>query len=229
MARTRTRLELRTDARQLADQVDTNFVTDAVANYWINQSVAELWDLLVSTDIDRYVKEATISTTEGTKSYSLPSDFYKPREVEKLVNSERITIEQFQFAEKNRYRDTPYFGLPYEDFLPRYRIMQQGIDGSDALIFFEPDPGTGTYYLWYVQAPQQLSDDADTFDGVAGWEDHIVYNVAIKMLIREESDPTPLVFERDRIERRIKTMSSGRSSGRPPRVQDTRRRYYRPV
>ncbi len=222
MARTATRLQIRDDARAHSDTVSSTHTTDTQLNRWINQELAALWDILVAADVDRYVKTYQFTATSGTTSYTLPSDFYKPRGLDRVIGDDRVSIDEWQFHERNRYSTTTGTPDDYSDV--RYRIMGQGIDGTDARIRFEGDPGSYTYELWYVQAPQTLDADGDTFDGVAGWEDWIAYSVAIRILNREESDPTMLLQERAQIERRIANMATGRASGSPPRIQDTRNR-----
>lgn len=99
--------------------------------------------------------------------------------------------------------------------------MGQGIDGTEGLLYFEPDPGTETYTLHYIQAPQELAADDDDFDGVAGWEEWVIYDVGIRMMLKEEADASALERERARIEARIRRMAGERDSGTAPRVQDT--------
>lgn len=222
MPRTRTREQIRDSARQLADQVGSTFVTDAAANFWIDQAVAELWDLLLAADPDRYLVTSNVNTTQGTKGYALPADFYKLRGVDLLVGSERYSLEPYQFAERNRYR-AEAVAFPASEFSGvRYRVQRGGMTGSTGEIRFEPDPGTNTYELHYLQAPQLLTTDGATFDGVAGWEDWVVYTVAIQMMLKEESDPSGLMAERARIEQRINRMAADRDMGRAPRIQDVR-------
>ena len=88
MALTRTLSELRDTARALADEVESDFITDAQLDFWINQAIAALWDLVTQADPDRYYKVGTIPTTEGTKNYALPPDFYKLRALDLISGNE---------------------------------------------------------------------------------------------------------------------------------------------
>lgn len=201
--------------------MNSSFVTDSQANFWINQSIAELWDILVASDPQRFYKSTTVSTTAGTKSYALPADFYQIHGMDLNSGDERITLEPYQFAERNRYRWNHIVGVGNDRTHVRYRVMGQGIDGTEGLLYFEPDPGTETYTLHYIQAPQELAADDDDFDGVAGWEEWVIYDVGIRMMLKEEADASALERERARIEARIRRMAGERDSGTAPRVQDT--------
>lgn len=224
MPRTRTRLQIRDAARALADQVNGAFVTDDQANFWIDQAIAALWDKVAIADPDRYLKSSDISTTAGTKSYALPADFYKLRGVELVSGSSRYTVERYEFAERNVYQNADVWLIPNERTNVRYRIMGGGDDGSTSKIYFEPDPGTNTYTVWYVQAPQLLTSDPDTFDGAGGWEEYVIYDVAAKMAAKEQSDDTAAfcLVQRAEAEARVLAAAPDRDAGQAPRVQDTR-------
>ena len=62
MARTRTRLELRTEVRQRADMVNSDFVTDNEINRYLNESISELYDMLISAKGQEwYIKTLTLN------------------------------------------------------------------------------------------------------------------------------------------------------------------------
>jgi hypothetical protein len=62
-----------------------------------------------------------------------------------------------------------------------------------------------------------------TFDGFSGWLDFVVVDAAIRALEKEESDPSALMAERARIEKRIEAMAENRDAGSPPTVADVYR------
>src|SRR4051812_26999763 len=72
--------QLRLQAQQRSDMVNSNFVTTAEWNYFISDSYKELYDILVSKMVDQYTKDPlTFTIAAGASSYTLPSDFYKLR------------------------------------------------------------------------------------------------------------------------------------------------------
>src|SRR6267154_4869745 len=100
---------LRTQVRQRADIVNSQFITDTELNGYINASYAELYDLLVQKyGDDYYVKSPPYSfVTDGTSQfYALPDDFYKLLGVDLALATSQdsfVTISQFGFRDRNRY------------------------------------------------------------------------------------------------------------------------------
>lgn len=215
--RTRTLQQIIDSARQLADQggVNAGRNTDASLIYQANQFVAMLWGKLVTVAPDRFLRTHDLSTTAGTKSYSLSAitDYMAMRRVARLDSSgNECRIEAFGLAEKSNSQSTAV----------RYRLWGQGLDGSAASINFEPDPGTATYRLYYVQAPQNLAALGSSYDGVAGFENWIEYRLAIWMLDRDQEDTSALRADLAAIEQSIMALATQRDAGEAPRVQETR-------
>ncbi len=66
MARTRTLLQLREEVRQRADMVNSAFVTNSEVDRCINESWAHMYDQLLATGEDYYLKFVDIpSATSG--------------------------------------------------------------------------------------------------------------------------------------------------------------------
>lgn len=136
---------LRDEARQRADQVNSEFVTDAELNGYLNNSWSELYDILVSKYQDDYFLTSTsITVTSGTSSYSLPSDFYKARGVDLNINDNQNTpLQRYTFADRTR------------DSLVRYaRDVKYRIQANN--IVFAPSPSNNTATLWYIPHPRKL-------------------------------------------------------------------------
>lgn len=76
MARSVTLAQMRTTALRLADMETSGFVGTSEANDAINSAIAEVWDdLIENNQADEFSSDFSITTTAGTASYSLPSDF----------------------------------------------------------------------------------------------------------------------------------------------------------
>lgn len=225
MARTRTRLQIRDAARQIADQVNSTFVSDAEVNFRIDQRVAQLYDMLVAADSDRYVVEASVTTTSGPQPWTaaLPADFYVMRGVDLRRGSSRYPLDTYALQERmGGAGDWPTM----EQAPMRYRVASNGIDGADAAIHFDRNPGNATFIVYYVPNPPLLAADGDVLDGFAAWEDWIILKVARDMLAKEESDTSALDIECAQIEQRIKHMAATRDAGSAPRVADVRNYGY---
>lgn len=217
MALTRTLAEIQTEVRVLTDTVNDRHISDAHLTYWINQGLAELRGILLRLDPDRHVTTTTVSTTAGTAGYNLPANFLSLRRVDLVEGTRRYPIEQFQLQEP------PYW---YSDFAgsgaPPYAATRYRLIGDQ--ITFDPDPGTRTFTLYYVQVPTRLAAGGDTVDGVIGWEDWIVMFVAARVRVRNEEDPSFELAEMARIEDKIKAEAANRDSGQAPKIGDVRPR-----
>lgn len=219
MAATRTLAELRTEARQRADmETDDSFVADTELTRMINQSIRELYDLLLeSYGHEFYYTTGTLSIVAGTSAYNLPTTFYQLLGADlDLGGGEYMELSPFTFLDRNQ--GVAGFGWGYPDG-PQYRIM-----GSQ--IHFRPTPvASATVLLHYIPYPTSLSADGDTFDGINGWEEYVVVDVAAKMLEKEESDAAPLYKRKLELQQRIQSQASKRNAAFPDQVTN----IYRPT
>jgi len=105
MASLITLANLRTQAKQRADQENSNFLSDAEWNSNINNSAKELYDLLTNVNGDYYFNSCSVTTTANNDSYPLPDDFYKLLGVDEIITgTESVSLKPFQYQERNRYR-----------------------------------------------------------------------------------------------------------------------------
>lgn len=210
--------QLRTAVRQRADMVNSTFITDAELNSYINNSIAELYDLILQKyGNDYFVSSSNISLVVDQEAYNLPADFLKVLGVDlQIASNDWITLKPFMFAERNRYTSTSLRGYYGASFY-RYRLR-----GNQ--IIFNPVPNvTNTVRVWYVPRPTTLTLDADTFDGYNGWEEFAIVDAAIKCLQKEESDVSVLLAQKKALETRIEEAAGNRDAGFSPRIVDTRR------
>ena len=270
--------ELRTLARQRADQENSQFVTDTEITRYLNNSWGELYNLIIENfNDDYYTTSNTFSLTSGTDTYDLPSDFYKSRGVDLVVSStESVPLRRYNWAQRTRNSVTVYA----RDY--RYRIQK----GS---IVFTPSPSSNdSIKLWYIPSPKRLlsktttaitrgsttmwttgshefvvgdtitgqnflattynvdqtvtavgantvTTDLDStgladptsygtiesrFDFYTGWDEYIIIDSAIKMLLKEEADVTALLLQKNQLTERIITESQNRDAGEPQVVTD---------
>jgi hypothetical protein len=80
-------------------------------------------------------------------------------------------------------------------------------------VIYTSTSGTGTLTVAWTAT--------STFDGVAGWDQWVVWDVTAKCLIKEESDPRFAIAERDAVQGRILREAVSRDDGEPDRVRDT--------
>lgn len=214
-----TLLQLRTQARQRSDMVNSTFVSDAEFNNYISNSYKELYDLLVSAFGNNYYV-ATVSTfvTDGTNTlYNLPTDFYKLLGVDLALSASLdsfVTIKPFNFSDRNRYA-VPNFQSFYGVTNLRYRLH-----GNQ--LFLTPIPAASqTIRVWYIPEPTSVTSDSDSFDGISGWEEYVIVDAAIKALAKEESDVSVFMSQKEALRQRITSMADTRDAANPPVVADS--------
>lgn len=213
--------QLREFARERADQQYVSgtpeadkFITDSELNGYVNRSIEELYDLIISCyGTDYYADHYDIDLDPGTESYALPTAFYQLLGVDLEINSNmRYTLKPFMFQERNDFRNYP--ANTYQG--PAYRYHLRGNN-----IIFQPTPTTGnTAIIWYIPLAIILSSDSDTMDGFNGWEEYVIVDAAIKMTLKQEGSVEELYRAKDDLVKRIKAMADNRDSGFPQRVQD---------
>lgn len=216
MARTSTLSELRTEAYRRADQenLTERFPTSEVNNY-VNQGIAELWDMLVSANgYAYYGNTATINLVSGTTSYTLPTDFYKLHKVIYVGSTlgGRLELERLSEADEVALQVAT-------SRVPLYYRVRAGY--LDVL----PKPGaTATLSVSYVPYATKLVSDTDTFDGINGFEEYVVCYAARRMAIKDADFELANMIYQDmnRQVERIERMASDRDKGHPERVQDIR-------
>lgn len=206
--------ELRTQARQIADMENNNFIGDPELNNYINFAIAELHDLLIHTGADYFLNSVTGTTIVDQTDYALPTDFYKLKGVDaKLNGSDWINIRPFNFNERNRFEDFGSWTLMGISNV-RYRIM-------GANVKFNPTPdGNIEYRIWYIPVATKLSSDTDILDDVNQYSDYVIISAAMKMLQKEESDVSMLAAEKERLTQRVEQDAKDRDFAQPESVSD---------
>ena len=173
MSRSRTLLQLRLEVRQRADMVNSSFVTDSEVDRCVNQSWARMYDMLLATGEDYYLKYVDV-TTPVAGFYDLPlftsstgtvaSDVYQIRGVDANYSGNvMVNLPRFSFEERNLYLAAPAL-TPYYPIVA-YRFMQNPTTQADALEII-PSTSTGVTNLrvWYYPNPQVLTMTATVTD-----------------------------------------------------------------
>jgi hypothetical protein len=203
--------ELRTQCRERADMVESQFVTDSELDNYINKSIAALHDLLIGAYNEEYFMEQFDFTSTGTITRALPADFYKLRGVDVYSGGYWCSVKRFNFNRRNAQSFTANL-LGLSDL--QYRLV-----GSNIRFNFAPDVGQ-QFRLFYHPVAPVLTDPTDEYDDANQYAEFVIVDVAIKMLNKEESDTQVLVLERQAVEKRIVSMAQNRDANEPESVSD---------
>lgn len=206
--------EFRTLVLQRCDMVNSNFVSTSELNSWINQAADCLYDLIVSRYEDYYTTSFEFSIPSGSDGYTLPEEVYKIKGLDFKISSDWVTIHTFTFEERNRGNRQINRAL-----LGLTNIKYKWIGSNIKII--PADQAAGTYRCWYIPDLVELTSDSEELQAdLNRWKEYIIADVAIKCLIKEESDPSAIMAEKAELERRVLSMASNRDAGAPERVQD---------
>jgi hypothetical protein len=201
----------------------TIFITTTEEIDAINESIAECYDVIrAAFGQDYYTSSSTFNTSGSTDTYTLPADFLALNGVDiQWSNSIILTARPFMNTERNRYKWYP--GWIYTQ--PVFYRLGGTLGGTfpNGSIRFIPAPsGTYSVTLWYVPTPTKLAAGGDTFDGIAGWEEYVVLDVAIKGATKDGDWDLVNALKADKMamKARIEAMAGMRDQGQPDRVQD---------
>lgn len=205
MSRTRQLVDLRADVRWQADQLGTTALSrhdNTALNRIINQSIQRFREWVSEQGSAMYLTADTSTLTTGATSpytwreVSFPATAVRILHVEITVDSRIQGLDQVAFDERNDYQDNdgPTNGVPVAFFTY----------GSKIGILPPPDSAYSRT-IWFLPQFTDLSADSDTFDGVAGWEEWLVWDCLLKLVVRDKYPQQYQVAlaERDRLQSEI--------------------------
>jgi len=228
--------QIRLQAQQRADRVNSQFLTTSEWNSNINKAMFELYDLLVTVYEDYFLAPPVQFTANGnTFQYPLPNGsisylnpitnttavappFYKLMGVDLAIqntNNGYVSIDKFNFADRNYFVYPNTASTIYGVFNMRYRVLGSNIQ-------FIPTPsGNQAIRLWYIPRLQELLADTDTTQtGISGWIEYVIVRAAKYALDKEESDTSALTQEIAFLKARIEETASNRDAGSPDTISD---------
>lgn len=219
-----------------ADKLNSQFLTTDEWNSNINQSMFELFDILVTKYGDDYVVASpyTLSTT-GAGHYAMPdgsSSFavlgVTPPAVFKILgvdcgvavgNNAWVTLPRYNWIDRNKFVYPQLTANALGVYNLSYRQM-----GSN--LYLIPPPASGQYIqLWYIPIMTMLLRDTDMLSfSISGWSEYVILDAAIKALGKEESFESVAMLESRKaaILERIETVAANRDVGQPNTISDTR-------
>tara|TARA_Y100001938_G_C7983096_1_gene375453 strand:- start:211 stop:909 length:699 start_codon:yes stop_codon:yes gene_type:complete len=205
-------------AKQRADMEGSTFCTDTEITGYINQGIRELHDILVTLYEDYFVTTTTY-TLPASNPGTLPANFYKAIGVDFETGGITYRVRPYSFQERNMLQ-SPY--------------TQQGKLGNlfynirGTQIFFIPtNTLSGTITLHYAPMATEMEAGHSGTQLTTlipqityGYEEYIVCHAAIQMLVKEESDVSVHLAERERQKQRIMSAATNRDAGESYAITD---------
>lgn len=212
MARTFTVAQIRNRVRELTDTENSRNLSDTELNSRISSAYAKYYCKLVKVGIAYPSEVVQNIVTTGANTYPLPGDHFATLRVDYQYQPS-----YFYELDEIDVREVTDFQWP-GSYAFCYRLA-----GGNILLYPLPTAG-GLYLHTYVPAPADLTQDLQTVDGVAGWEDAIVLDAAIRALMKGDDDVANLLRERDIVDARIDEEAEMRSLTRSRHI--VRRHAY---
>ena len=209
-----------------ADMLKSKFISPELQLSYFNKGFADMFSVVISIYEDEFVIQdpLVIEITTQTLKVDLPADFYKMRGLDKFQGGGTVPsdpslgdwfqVRKFNFL--NRNKDNIL--RPINGLYPavRYRLW-----GSQ-LLFDDPDNALGSYRLWYIPRPTVFASASDTVTFANQYrQDYVALQIAIRALIKEESDTTTVEREMAQMRDNIESFDRDRDSGEPETITDT--------
>jgi len=174
---TTTVAQLETRIRQRSDNeyTDGKFATSAEILSLINVSHKQLFGLLVEAGLHSVTETIYTIPVDGSLTYALPTDCYAVSGCWRLDGDQYIPLGRHD--QRTFPRDT------VETVAWSYRT--HGLLETAVIELF-PRVDSLTYKTRYVGVPADFTLTTDTIDGVIGWEEWIVLDIACKLLFKEK-------------------------------------------
>jgi hypothetical protein len=187
MARNVSLGQLRADVQNQADIAGATVRNVAtLLNRYINQSIQRFRERLSTEGAQHFLVSSTKSVTAGAtspypfKELDLTSE--SPSVVRvfgidvTLPSGDIRSLIQVPFTQRDNYGGPIAKGAP--DAWANYQTAKCAI--------FPPPDTTYSLQVWYLPVLADLASDSDTFNGIAGWEDYITWDVVCRTIVRDQ-------------------------------------------
>lgn len=217
-----------TRAKEASDMENTGFISEAEWYRKLNASVCALWDLLVKADPERYVREQTFTGDGSTVDFSVAADYYGT-----------VDIYYISDATQGIYEPLPRLAGREQAMMPKtpasiprgwtYRYNVSAPETPLIRLLPTPDSTSDCLHLYVVAPPSYATDGSDsavTLDGIAGWEEFVVLDMAISAGSKEQASTQALERKQMEIKTRIEEMAENRTIGDAGHVIDVTQTGY---
>lgn len=213
--------DLITQVRYLTNTESNQFITNPELQYYLNASLGELDDILVSKQEDYRMTDVIIPILPGMNpdgtplnKFPLPADFYQLRGVDYYSNGVLSnpwqTLDRYMFKERNKFAN-PLIRTPFGTLYLSYKLQ-------DGYVSIMPEyAAAGNYRLFYIPTFTELNftDPIPSYFENQAWREYAVVDASIKVLNKQNLDPTGLWKQKADLKSRIQAMSGHRDSGDP--------------
>jgi hypothetical protein len=215
LAQLREESYLKADLKNGASSVPT-----ALANVFVNEAWAELYDKLISADDGRlFAINATIPPKVGEHSFRLPWDFKHLCSLHIRRGNYYVPGVRADAAQMAELADNEYdFGQP------RYFVRENPATGEE-FVFIYPEPAAADVSVTYFPECKYLSLDSDELANKGQRLEYVTLGTAIRMLNRIERDASQQVAALKACEKRIVGSIHNMDMNSPKRIRELAYRH----
>lgn len=208
--------DLITRTRRRANIENNYFVSDDELTDYLNSSLGEMYDVMTNTYNDYNITTFQSILTNLNNIIPIPSSFDKIRGVDFQLQdapSNWTTLYAFGMPQRNRRNNSiSNFCIPFTNVNLVYRLINVGI-------MIEPaQQCQGTYQVWYVPKYVPLVALTDTLTiqmDTNAWSEYAIVDCCIKILNKQNLDPSGFMANKDALAIRIKSSAQNRDAASP--------------
>jgi len=207
------------EVRARTDNTGNTNLTDAEILGYLNYGLAELYEILCNSFEDWNVTTTTFSISVGSY-FNLPSDFYKPRRIDKSASGV-AGQNDWDRVSRIALRDESAFNMAVLQSFTPDRVYGYVLEDS-ILRVVPPSQSVGLYQLKYYPAWTDVALGTTVSVGPRGqhWELYAVMCACIDVCEKQETDPSSWYAKKAALKARIEESCSNRDAGEqePPPV-----------
>jgi hypothetical protein len=222
--------DLITLVRQESNQENSQFVTDAELTSYINNSLAEMDDIMIDTYEDYRLEQYTSVIQSPNFTIPTPQEMLKLRGVDILGNGVAsngslpwFPIPKFQFIDRGRLNNlTSALTYPFGNVNLSY--FWQGAQG---IIIYPQVQASGTYQIWWVPKFSELNLVTDVLAvqmDQQAWIEYAVVDCCIKIYGKDNLDTQTFERRKEALRVRIIGSMSNRDVAGPDCIVNMRNR-----
>lgn len=171
--------ELRTEAKELADEAGSTFVTDTQWDIWLNAGARKLARIVLRYNKHLLLTSTTLSITNpipGSNALAIPS------------GAAGIYV-----VEKDPSTTSRQFLRPIHPLMKNCRTNGPGYWRDASNVYVEPaEQSAGSYKLWYIAGATTMTIGVDLQSSLEPWREYIEVYAAIRAVAKDKLDTSEL-------------------------------------
>lgn len=210
-------------ALRLADYENSEFFNIPELENFFKAGYQEFYDLIVDTLEDYFIADPVETTTTNNEVdlATVIPDFYRLAGIDRKISStEFVTLEEFNFRERNFLNSQTDINNYRYDKEYKYRLLGNKIKlintGSTV-------PQSLDLKIWFIPNATIPANLGDTVDGFNGWDEYVMLFMVKRMKIRTEEDYSGVQADLDVFGGRIQKLARKRNRNKTRTITNVRK------